>query len=148
MERQTTEFMWSLLTRTPVVLITIVGIVWAVVQWRKASSAALWTTLACVGLLLSSCVFPAMFAYVSPIVARNAPPDEHLAYIIWTNRAIITAWNFCTAICLAMLILAAFSGRATPTRLDDERRYTPHDDDTIRQDPPPPSAGDERFKAP
>lgn len=137
-DRQMTEFLWSLATRAPVFLITILGIVWAVVQWGKAPKGALFTLLACIGLLLASCIFPALFSWFTPFMARTALPEQRLDTIIWTNRAIISAWNVCTAVCLGALIFAVFAGRAAMGREEDRLRRREYYDD--RGEPPPPPA--------
>jgi hypothetical protein len=112
MDPQLADFLWSLLLRLPVILITIAGIVWAIVNWKQASNAALFVTLACSALLLSSCIFPALFIWLQRTIAQNAPPPDMVNRIIWTNRAILGAWNLCTAVCLGALIFAVFAGRA------------------------------------
>jgi hypothetical protein len=140
MDRQASEFLWGLLTRTPVVIVTIAGIVGAIVQWRKASGAALYAMLACIGLLLASCIFPIMFSWLTPMMARNAPPGDEITYIQWTNRAILLSWNVCTAVCLGALIIAVFAGRAVVVRRAEEGRPRRRED--VEELDAPPSFGD------
>jgi hypothetical protein len=139
-DRQMSEFLWALLTRAPVFVVTIGGIVWCIVQWRKASNAALYAMLACIALLLASCVFPTMFSWLTPMMARNAPPGDEITHIIWTNRAILMSWNLCTAVCLAALIFAVFAGRAAAVRRAEEGRTRRRDD--IEDEDAPPGFGD------
>ena len=147
MDREWSELLWSLLTRTPVFLITVVGMVWALVQWRKAPNAALFTLLACLGILVASLIFPALFIWFTPMMLRNAPPGAERDYIVWTNRGIIGTWNVCTALCLGALLFAVFAGRAALGRADDRLRRRDVYDDPIAPPVRPPD-GETGIQAP
>lgn len=153
MDNQLSDFLWSLAVRLPVFIITVAGIAWALANWRKASTAALFTTLACTALLLSSCIFPALLSWLTPMMMRNAPPGEQLNQMRLTNRTILGAWNLCTAVCLGALIFAVFAGRAAQARREEDARLRRRDDDEESEARPLPKAddardADDRFKAP
>jgi hypothetical protein len=130
MNPQMNEFVWSVALRTPVILISVGGIIWAIVNWKQASTSALFATIACTVLLLGSCVFPALLAWVPSMLLRNADGIEAFR---WSIRGIIGTWNVCSALCVGALIFAVFAGRAAAEASSrPERRPARFDEDDDR----------------
>lgn len=139
MDPALSEFIWSVALRLPVLLVTLGGIVWALVNMKKAPNAALLAAMACGLLLIFSFIFPAMLTWLPGAMAREAPGDP-MDRFRWTVRAIIGSWNVCTAFCVGALIVAVFAGRSAsraPEARDGKMRW----DDA---DEPP---ADDRFKS-
>lgn len=130
MDPQLTEFLWSASLRIPILLVTLIGIVWALVSWKKAPSGALLAIAACSLLFLFSCIFPALLVWIPDMVRRNAQGGDIGTRMAWTFRSIIASWNVCTAVCLLALIVAVFSGRsAIRSDPESDRRPTGREDD-------------------
>lgn len=126
-QRQLFDVMWGILFRFPVILVTLAGIGWAIFQWRKAPTAAMWTTIACGLLLIAGCIFTPMFVYLPPLFARDA--RDPIFWLTWTNRSILVLSNLCLAVCVAFLVVAVFAGRAAADKARVPPRPVSRDDD-------------------
>src|SRR5262245_36653907 len=91
MEIRDTEFvqyLWALAMRSPVLVVAFIGIVWALLNMKKIGGAANLAIVACSMLILSNCVFPAMYIWL-PGAVRDP----------FMNRLIAVSSSVATAVC-------------------------------------------------
>jgi hypothetical protein len=103
-----TYFLWTLLRRLPMILVTLGAIVFAFVRWRSGPRAAVITVIAFLIFLIDMVVFTA-FLYWFPEVSaswRLSPSARE-----WIDWVIFFCEDFVTAAFIILLTAAAFVGR-------------------------------------
>ena len=98
----------QLLQQSPVLLVYLIGIVMAIVFWRRSPSASILVILGAGLLLLSSVTLPFVFQYILYSQRDHVSTSEGLS-TVFVVLGLIS--GFVHAVGLGFFIAAAFAGR-------------------------------------
>lgn len=102
------QFLSYMLRRIPMILVSLTGIVLAIIKWRKHSKTSLLLILGFSLYILSALFFTAINNWMYPVLSkRNFDPNS----IDWFYFAVNILQNGTWALMLALIIAAIFSQR-------------------------------------
>jgi hypothetical protein len=143
------NYAWAIGLATPLILAAIGGLVWAIVNWKKASNPALFAAVACAVLMLFSCIFPALHSWGPRLVIDRNAGLAGIQRWIWVSRTISVSQSLCWGLCVGALVFAVFAGRAAESRKNTKKRPRDEEDDEDDEDRPrskPRKKDDEGFQ--
>jgi hypothetical protein len=124
----------------PLLLAAIFGIVWTIINWKKASTPAIMAVSVFAILAMCSCGFPAAEAWVPRFILHQGGVDA-FQRLVWVTRGIKISESLCWATTVVVLGVAVFLSRSvmsgkdkTKSRRDDDRA-SDDDDDGISEKP-------------
>ena len=127
------DLLFAFVNRTPMIVVGLAGLGYAISQRRRAPRAATLAMTACV-LLLAVSVFSAIWGVlIFPVLVRNMNLG---AGIRWLNLVSFGVLNLGSAAGVALLLVAVFANRDAPGP-----RAWPAGDDEGRPAPRPPPEG-------
>jgi hypothetical protein len=130
----------------PLILAAIGGLVWAFMNWNKASTSAMAAAGACGVLMLFSCIFPALSVWGPRMIFTPNAGMNAFERLIWFTRSLAASQSLCWALCVGALVFAVFAGRAAGATQKDKKKRSRDEDDDEDDRPRPKSRKDEDDK--
>jgi hypothetical protein len=100
------ELLGGVATQLPVLLVCLVGIMVALISWRRAPAASLWTFLA-FGLALLLCIL----IPISQQTMLRMMKESSLDTRVTANIALGVVWSIVRAISYILLLVGVYAGR-------------------------------------
>jgi ABC-type methionine transport system permease subunit len=100
------ELLGGVATQLPVLLVCLVGIMVALISWRRAPAASLWTLLA-FGLALLLCIL----IPISQQTMLRMMKESSLDTRVTANIALGVVWSIVRAISYILLLVGVYAGR-------------------------------------
>jgi hypothetical protein len=105
-------FLSMSVTQLPILFVCLVACIVIVIRWKQAPRGAMWALLG-FSLALSLCIgIPMAQTWVHLWVIQNVDTNSHRASIL-TGLSLL--WSVLRAATYALLLVAVFAGRATPS---------------------------------
>ena len=128
-------YMESVGMLAPLLLAAGFGVIWAIVNWKKASTPAIIAVATCAILAVFSCAYPAMQIWIPQMLLRNAGP-QGFERVIWIMRGLRLTESLCWGASVAALVVAAFLSRsAVYAKKEKARRDLDDDEDDVDDRP-------------
>ena len=131
------NYAWMVGLATPLILASIGGLVWAVVNWKKASQPAMFVAIACGVLMLFSCIFPVIHNWGPRLVINQNAGINGFERWMWISRAIVASQSLCWGLCVGALVFAVFAGRAAEARKNKDKKKNGRDEEDDDEDDRP-----------
>jgi predicted membrane channel-forming protein YqfA (hemolysin III family) len=100
------ELLGAVATQLPVLLVSLVGIMVALISWRRAPAASLWTFLA-FGLALLLCIL----IPISQQTMLRMMKESSLDTRVTANIVLGIVWSIVRAISYVLLLVGVYAGR-------------------------------------
>ena len=100
------EILGSLASQLPVLLVSLVGIMVALISWRRAPAASLWTFLA-FGLVFLLCIL----IPVSQQTMLRMMKESSLDTRVTANIVLGVVWSIVRATTYVLLLIGVYAGR-------------------------------------
>ncbi len=100
------ELLGGIAVQLPVLLVCLVGIMVALISWRRAPAASLWTLLA-FGLALLLCIL----IPISQQTMLRMMTESSLDTRVTANIALGVVWSIVRAISYILLLVGVYAGR-------------------------------------
>jgi hypothetical protein len=100
------EMLGGIATQLPVLLVSLVGIMVALISWRRAPAASLWTFLAfCLAFLLCALI------PVSQQAMLRMMKESSLDTRVTANIVLGVVWSIVRAVTYVLLLVGVYAGR-------------------------------------
>jgi hypothetical protein len=131
------QYAWAVGLSMPLILAAIGGLVWAFMNWNKASTAAMAAAGACGVLMLFSCIFPAVSVWGPRMIITPNAGINAFERMMWFSRTLVASQSLCWALCVGALVFAVFAGRAAEAKKNKDKKKRTRDDDDDDEDDRP-----------